>query len=112
MILHLQKSIIHEVDGVLPDHWDKVTINIEIDFVDDEIVVSPKNKYFIKDKSYELCLGIDITDSFEELREMMKKNDAQHSAWTICDLEILSDGTFNYKFSYGEPPRLASLREC
>lgn len=111
MIVNLQESIIHEIAEILPVHWDKVTINLEIDLVDDEIVISPKNEYFIKDKSHELRLGIDITDSFEELREAMKKNDVQNSAWTICDLEILSDGTFNYKFSYGEAPRLASLRE-
>ena len=111
MILHLQENIIHEVAGILPERWDKVTINLEIDLVDDEIVISPKNKYFIKDKPHELRLGIDITNSFKELRREMQKNDIQHSAWTICDLEILNDGTFNYQFSYGEAPRLASLRE-
>lgn len=111
MVLDLQENIIHEIVGVLPNHWEKVAINIEIDSIDGEIVISPKSKYFIQGNIHEFSLEIDATDGFEELREEMKKNDAQHSAWTICDLEILNDGTFNYKFSYEEAPRLASLRE-
>lgn len=110
MSIQMQENTVQEVVNLAPEGWEKVEINIEIDDVDGEIIVSPKSKYFIDGKAHELRLGIDATDCFEELREDMQKSDSQNRPWTICDLEILSDGTFNFKFSYDEPPRLAELR--
>jgi|SRR5690554_5068904 len=110
MSIELQESAVQEVASLAPPGWDKIHMNIEIDDVDGEIVVSPKAKFFIGGVPSELRLGIDATDAFEELREVMAKNDNENRAWTICDLEIQNDGQFKFHFSHDEPPRLATLK--
>lgn len=110
MSVQMQENIVKEVLDLAPAGWEKITVNIEIGDIDGDTVVSPKSKYFIKNEGHELRLGIDATDCFEELQEIMKKNDSENRSWTICDLEILNDGTFNFKFSYNKPPRLSNLK--
>ncbi|MGP5326831.1 immunity protein YezG family protein [Vreelandella titanicae] len=111
MSVELQKIAVQEIALLVPQKWDKVQLNIEIDDIEGELVISPKGKYFIGDELYELRLGVDATNAFKELRKVMAQNDRESRAWTICDLEIQNDGQYNFQFSYDEPPRLATLKE-
>ena len=109
MSIHLQENTVQAVAILAPSGWSKIVVNIEIDEVDNELVLSPEGLYFNGTVSNELRLGIDATDCFEELRESMASNDGQNRYWTICVLEILSDGSFEFKFSCDPPPRLSAL---
>jgi len=110
MSIKLQESTVIEVASLAPAGWSKITVNIEIDDVDDELVLSPQAFYYNGDSRHELRLGIDATDYFEELRQDMAENDGNNRAWTVCDLEINPDGKFNFRFSYDEPQRLSALK--
>ena len=95
MSIEFQKNVVQEVAGLVGPGWEKITVNIEIDDVEGD----------------ELRLDIVARNSFKKLREVMAQNDKENRAWTICDLEIQNDGQFKFKFSYDEPPRLATLKE-
>ncbi|MBZ9560087.1 MULTISPECIES: immunity protein YezG family protein [unclassified Modicisalibacter] len=111
MSVEPQETAIQEIALLAPHKWDKIQLNIEIDDIEGELVISPKGTFLIDDESHELRLGVDATNAFKELRKVMTQNDREGRAWTICDLEIQNDGQYNFKFSYDEPPRLATLKE-
>jgi hypothetical protein len=111
MSIQLQETTVQEVASLAPLGWNKIVVNIEIDEVDGELLVSPEGLYFVGNDVHELRLGIDATDCFEELRESMADKDCLNRFWTICILEILSDGAFDFKFSYDIPPRLSALHD-
>lgn len=110
MSIDIQENLVREVAGIVPETWEKITINIEIDDLDGEIVKSDESDYWVKDDFEEFDLTFEAYELFSMLRQVMAKNDATNRLWTICDLEILSDGSFEFKFSYDEPPRLATLK--
>lgn len=111
MSIEFQKNVVQEVAGLVGPGWEKITVNIEIDDVEGEIVVSPEADVWYDGSADELRLDIVARNSFKKLREVMAQNDKENRAWTICDLEIQNDGQFKFKFSYDEPPRLATLKE-
>lgn len=94
-----------------PPVWDKLTVNMEIDDIDGEIVSSEESDLWVNGESKELDLTFEASEYFEKLREIMTQNDRENRAWTICDLEIQNNGQFKFTFSYDEPPRLATLKE-
>jgi hypothetical protein len=106
MYIELQEKIVHEVVGLVESPWEKIMVNMEIDNIDGERIISPEADFWMDGIANELRLDIDTRNCFKELREVMAKNDVERRAWKICDLEILSNGIFNFKFSYDEPPRL------
>lgn len=110
MSVNLQGDVVQEILLLASHKWDKIQLNIEIDDIEGELVISPKGKYFIGDELYELRLGVDATNAFKELRKVMAQNDRESRAWTICDLDVQNDGQYDFKFSYDEPPRLATLK--
>ena len=107
MSIEIQQDIVKEIAYSIQENWEKISLNLEIDSVHGEIVMSPKGKYFTNGEERELRLNIDITDLFEDLREKMS---AGSGYWTICELDILSNGDFKFNFSYDEPERLAKLK--
>ena len=107
MITELQESIVKEIAAKISESWEKIILNLEIDMVHGELVTSPQGEYFLNREGNELRLNIDIRDLFKELREEMS---AGSGYWTVCDLEILSKGAFEFKFSYDEPERLSKLK--
>ena len=56
MSVNLQGNVVQEVLLLVPHKWDKIQLNIEIDDIEGELVISPKGKYFIGDELYELRL--------------------------------------------------------
>jgi hypothetical protein len=107
MSFELQESTVSGVVSLIKDDWTRITVNIEIDGVDGELVVSPDVSVFKSKEEQQISLGIDAIDCFEELRESMSQ---EGEAWTICDLKILNSGKYTYSFSYDEPPRLTKLK--
>ncbi|WP_445363545.1 hypothetical protein ACJJIQ_02040 [Microbulbifer sp. ANSA003] len=110
MIKELQKNTVYEVIDLAPKDWINISVNIEIDEIDGEIVLSPSGSVLVPDGDKELDLGIDATDCFEELRQSMADVDSGNRAWTICDLNISNDGEFEFGFAYSTPPRLSMLK--
>ena len=107
---NIQELIIIEIAQNIDCEWDKFTINIEIDDIDGELVSSDESEIWFNEEVEEFDLTFEASEYFEQLREIMSKNDLENRYWTICDLEVLSDGAFKYKFSYEEPPRLSTLK--
>ena len=46
MNIQLQENVVQEVARLAPAGWDKIIVNIEIDEVDNELVLSPECVYF------------------------------------------------------------------
>jgi hypothetical protein len=109
MSMQIQENLVREITANISSNWEKITVNIEIDNVSGEIVSSEESEVWDRDVPEEFDLTFEASEYFEELRETMAKSDAQNRAWTICDLEILSNGAFNFEFSYDKPPRLSTL---
>ncbi|MFK3863683.1 antitoxin YezG family protein [Pseudoalteromonas rhizosphaerae] len=107
---NIQELLIIEIAQNINSEWDKLTINIEIDDIDGRLVSSDDSEVWLNGEVEEFDLTYETSEYFEQLREIMAKNDLENRYWTICDLEVLSDGTFKYKFSYDEPPRLSALK--
>ena len=107
---NIQELLIIEIAQNIDSEWDKLTINIEIDDIDGELVSSDNSEIWFNEEVEEFDLTFEASEYFEQLREVMAKNDLENRYWTICDLEVLSDGAFKYNFSYDEPPRLSALK--
>jgi hypothetical protein len=107
----IQELLIIEIAQNINSKWDKLIINIEIDDVDGMLVSSDDSEVWFNGEIEEFDLTYETSEYFEKLREIMAKNDLENRSWTICDLEVLSAGTFKYKFSYDEPPRLSVLKD-
>jgi hypothetical protein len=107
---NIQELLIIEITQNINSEWDKLTINIEFDYIDGELVSSDNSEIWFNGEVEEFDLTYETSEYFEQLREIMVKNVLEHRYWTICDLEILSDGTFKYKFSYDQPSRLSALK--
>jgi hypothetical protein len=110
MFSDLQVELVQELVSGISSDWEKLTVDVEIDDVDGEAVVSPNGDSFYKKKSEQLRFNIDVVDLFEELRDKMGEADPNNQKWTICYLEVGSDGAYTFKFSYDEPPRLTKLK--
>lgn len=110
LITELQEKTVVELAEIAPDNWDTISVNMEIDEIDGETVMSPSAELVFDNETVELELTIDVTDCFEELRTAMKQGDSAGRAWTICNLKVDSDGNYNFDFSYAEPPRLGALK--
>ncbi|WP_196518303.1 hypothetical protein [Halomonas sp. PA16-9] len=47
MSVNLQGNVVQEVLLLVPHKWDKIQLNIEIDDIEGELVISPKGKYLL-----------------------------------------------------------------
>jgi len=110
MLTEFQDDLVRALASSIPDEWDLIKVNVEIDEVHGEIVVSPDGDYFLGDKGEQLRFKIDLIDLFKGLRELMGKQNTQK--WTVCYLNVSSDGKYEFKFSYDQPPRLTKLKNA
>ncbi len=109
MSIELQESIVREIVENIKENWDRLTVNIEIDDIDGELVSSDESDTWQGETSEEFDLTFEASEYFENLRDSMAQFDKESRNWTICDLEILSDGNYKFNFSYDKPPRLSEL---
>ena len=112
MFSKLQEKIVTKLISSINSKWDRVTADIEIDYVCGEIVMSPNFRHYNGNEYTQFSSGIEITDLFEELRNLMKEYDQHNRAWTVIYLEIDYKGKYLFEFSYDEPPRLTKLKNA
>lgn len=116
MFSELQTEIIQELARLVENKWDIISVNVEIDEVDGELVTSPYavfiRKKLFKKKTEQFRLNIDIVDCLKRLRSSMAGDEPEKKAWKICQIEVQSSGKYNFSFSYDEPPRLATLKRA
>lgn len=110
MLLDIQQEIAQEVVSRIANEWDKIVLDIEIGSVDGETVRSPRAFYYFSDEKEQFSTGFGVGELFENLREKMAEADKENRKWSICYLEIESDGQYVFKFSYDQPPRLTELQ--
>ncbi|MEO1109824.1 MAG: hypothetical protein AAFX90_18070 [Pseudomonadota bacterium] len=109
MVQALQEAIAHKLISELPDEFDRAEVNIEIDTIDGDLVLSPDGDVHIGGQSEQIRLGINLRGLFKELRFEMAAAQPNTRPWTICDLLVDNTGAFKFRFSYETPPRLAKL---
>ncbi|WP_370981216.1 hypothetical protein [Agaribacterium sp. ZY112] len=105
-----QIALLQDIVDLVEDDWESIGLNVEIDEVDGDLVISPSCYYSIGDKRNRFKLSADVCDSLESLRSTHKSVNKDNTAWTICDIKIADDGNYSYEFSYNTPPRISKLR--
>ena len=110
MLSKIQTEIVQEVVSCISSEWDKVNMDVEIGLVKGDLVTSPKAYFNFGEKREQFSINYDAVLLFEELRESMQEKDSEHRAWSVCYLEIESNGQYVFNFSYDAPARLTKLQ--
>ena len=105
----LQVEIVKAVAKSVSQSWDRITLNVEIGDVCGSETVSEDGDAWLNGKNEQIFLDYATERLFRQLRQVMGENDSESRCWTVCDLEIMSDGRYNFEFSYDAPKRITEL---
>ncbi|WP_370981215.1 hypothetical protein [Agaribacterium sp. ZY112] len=100
-----QEELLQDVVDLVEDDWNEIVIDLEIDDIDGERVMSPDSYSVLDGEEAEFSLSIKVTDKFEQLKDL-----SQGGGWKTCHLVIKESGDFEYTYSYENTPRLDKLR--
>lgn len=102
-----QDEIIQSLFDIAPPHWVEIILNFE---VADNGHVSDWLLFAVcKDgENYrEESMTLDFEDD-DLLTDLWNLYSQLNDSWTTLDLRLLSNGVFNFNFSYDEPYRLSN----
>ncbi|MCT4615498.1 MAG: hypothetical protein N4A49_11555 [Marinifilaceae bacterium] len=103
-ILELQNRIVLEFNTILPYNWEMLILNLEVVEGSNNTPITNRICFCIYTekeilKTMNKSIPIELEDLLLDLRKL-KEN------WDICDLSILSNGVFEFNFSYDGVKRL------
>jgi hypothetical protein len=129
MVHEIQIEIIQLIAKSLRGNWNKVTCNVEMGDVSGSETISALCHIWLGDKKEQIFPNAELNMKFRQLRSEMAKNvtnsnssliskfiklnkKVENKVWTICDIELNSEGKYQFDFSYEEPPRITKLKNA
>ena len=112
MIIEKQVEIVKVIASSIRKPWSRIVFNVEVGDVDGSEIVSGLGHFWIEENKEQMFLSGFACQLFRDLRSLMKDNDSRDRAWSICDIEISSDGKYNFQFSYDAPKRISELNKA
>lgn len=109
-MINEQIEIVKSIARSIPEPWDGISINVEIDDVKGSETLSEDGDYCFEGKTEQLFLSVESERLFREMRKKMAENDSENRFWTVCNLKITSDGNYKFEFSYGKTDRINKLK--
>ena len=109
MIQELQIEIVKAIVNSVSQQWDRITFNIEAGDVAGSETLSEDGDAWLNGESDQIFLDYATELLLRQLRKEMAAGDPDSRCWSVCDIEVTSDGRYSYDFSYDAPKRITEL---
>jgi Protein of unknown function, DUF600 len=108
-VMNLQKAIVTALARGIPDAWERIVVNYEMQEEDDGLTEDRLGFYIAKDPTGELresdlVFSPEVKAMFREMNDEIKRTAGDR--WGTCDLVVDKSGEFRFKFSYDRPKRI------
>ena len=108
-LVELQNRLVFSAVNGIDDKWDVAVFNVEVEELEGAVSVNCLALYFVRKDNiwnrYSFRLPAECHELFEILRDS-----ATGEKWSICTLEVTTDGRYEFKYSYDTPPRSNGIR--
>ena len=107
--MNLQKAIVTALARDIPDAWERIVVNYEMEEEDDGLTEDRLGFYIAKDavaglREAQLAFSPEVKSLFREMNDEIQRSEGQR--WRTCDLVVDQPGKFRFSFSYDPPKRL------
>jgi hypothetical protein len=108
-IMNLQKAIVAALARGIPDAWERIVVNYEMQEEDGGLTEDRRGFYITKDpagnlRKAELAFGPELKAMFREMNDEIQRTEGKR--WGTCDLEINPSGKFRFSLSHDPPKRI------
>ncbi len=107
--MNLQKAIVAALARGIPDAWERIVVNYEMQEEDGGLTEDRRGFYIAKGPTGELrksdlAFSPEVKAMFREMNDEIRR--AEGERWGTCDLVVDQPGKFRFSFSYGPPKRI------
>jgi Protein of unknown function, DUF600 len=107
--MNLQRAIVTALARDLPDAWERIVVNYEIQEEDGGLTEDRLGFYIAKDaaggfRESELAFTPEVKRLFREMNDEVQRSEGER--WGTCDLVVDQPGKFKFSFSYDRPKRI------
>jgi hypothetical protein len=108
-VMNLQKAIVTALARGIPDAWERIVVNYEMQEEDGGLTEDRLGFYIAKDptgdlRESDLVFSPEVKTMFREMNDETKRTAGDR--WRTCDLVVDKSGEFRFKFSYDPPKRI------
>jgi hypothetical protein len=108
-IMNLQKAIVWALARTIPDAWERIVVNYEMQEEDGGLVGDRLGLYISKApagnlRQSDLGFSPELKEMFRELNNETQRTEGER--WGTCDLVVDQPGRFLFNFSYDPPKRI------
>jgi hypothetical protein len=103
-LVELQNRLVFAAVRELNDGWDVAVFNVEIEEVETELSVNSLAFYMVRKDGAWLQHSIKLANGCSDLFRKLRDS-ATGKEWSICTLEVASDGRYEFSYSYDLPQR-------
>jgi hypothetical protein len=110
--IDLQEAIVTTLIHDIPDAWERIVVNYEMQEEDGGLVEDRLGFYISHDANQEpaennLVFSPGLKDLFRRLNVEIKRTEG--ARWGTCDLVVDQPGRFRFNFSYDPPKRINGI---
>jgi hypothetical protein len=107
--MNLQKAIVTALAREIPDAWERIVVNYEMQEEDGGLTEDRLGFYIEKDaagnlRESELAFTPEVKRLFREMNDEIRRSEGER--WGTCDLVVDQPGKFKFSFSYDPPKRI------
>lgn len=107
--MNLQKAIVTVLTRGIPDAWERIVVNCEMQEEDDGSTEDRLGLYIAKGptgdlRESELVFSPEVRAMFREMNNEIKRTTGDR--WGTCDPVVDKSGEFRFKLSYDRPKRI------
>jgi len=107
--MNLQKAIVTPLTRGIPDAWERIVVNYEMQEEDDGSTEDRLGLYIAKGptgdlRESELVFSPEVRAMFREMNNEIKRTTGDR--WGTCDPVVDKSGEFRFKLSYDRPKRI------
>jgi hypothetical protein len=108
-VMNLQKAIMTALTRGIPDAWERIVVNCEMQEEDDGSTEDRLGLYIAKGptgdlRESELVFSPEVRAMFREMNNEIKRTTGDR--WGTCDPVVDKSGEFRFKLSYDRPKRI------
>lgn len=108
-VMNLQKAIVSALARSIPDAWERIVVNYEMQEEDGGLTEDRLGFYIAKGstgdlRESDLVFSPEVEAMFREMNDEIKRTAGDR--WGTCDLVVDKSGEFRFKLAYDPPKRI------